>query len=122
MTKINIDEIGSVIADELAKYSNIIEEDLEKSKKFHADELKQELIRNSPEGRPKYKKGWKVKADKHAKSYVVHNATLGQLTHLLEKGHAKRNGERLKGQPHITPAEDKIVKKYLDDVERMIKQ
>jgi hypothetical protein len=122
MAKGKIDDVADLITEELKRYSYIVEEELEASKKFHADELRNELRTNSPENRPKYKKGWRVKADKKNKSYIVHNAQLGQLTHLLEKGHARRNGDRQPAQPHITPAEEKIEKRYLDDVERMIQQ
>ena len=68
---------------------------------------KSDLRKNSPRKTGDYAKGWAYKVTSTAEgSYhgTVYNATTYQLTHLLEKGHAKRGGGRVAGIPHIGPA------------------
>lgn len=71
-----------------------------------------------------YNKGWRVKLDKGDR-YVhatIHNATNYQLTHLLEKGHATRNGKRTRAFKHIEPINDKCCEKFESGVEKIIER
>ena len=73
--------------------------------------------------RKKYCKGWSLKKDKTGRNrYVVKvwNKTDYQLTHLLEFGHATRNGGRTKPQPHIRPTEEKYKKEFEKELKRKI--
>ena len=60
----------------------------------------------------KYSKGWTkvVKKNKITGAYglVLHNKKYYRLTHLLEKGHALRNGGRTRAFPHIGPTQEKL--------------
>lgn len=65
------------------------------------------LRANSPKRTGDYAKGWAYKVDEDVPgSYTghVYNKSHYQLTHLLEKGHVKRNGGRVAGISHIEPA------------------
>lgn len=69
-----------------------------------------------------YSKGWRVDiADKTAVNqvFVVHN-TKYQLTHLLEDGHANRDGTRTEGIPHIHDCTDEAVAWVLDEIRRQL--
>lgn len=113
-------DIASEITKALTEYTSEVEQQLDEIKADVADETVEMLKVNSPTGRRgKYAKGWRVK--KYGTSYVVHNATNAGLTHLTEKGHAKRNGGRTKAQPHISVAEQEAIKKYENKIERVIK-
>ena len=113
-------DIANEIAQALTEYTSEVEEKLDEIKSDVADETVNMLKVNSPMGRRgKYAKGWRKKKD--GTSYVIHNATNAGLTHLTEKGHAKRNGGRTKAQPHISTAEEMAIKKFENKIERVIK-
>ena len=110
-------DIASQIADALAEYSEEVNQKLEDAKIIVADETVAYLKANSPVGRRgKYAKGWRKKKD--GTGYVVHNATDYRLTHLLEKGHAKRNGGRTKAEPHISDAERLAIERMGVEIQR----
>ncbi|PRT29449.1 HK97 gp10 family phage protein [Bacillus thuringiensis] len=120
----SIDDIANEIARELQRYGNEVEEKLEVEKEDVANNLVDELKQNSPksdsQGGRKYAKGWRKK--KEGNAFIVHNALKPQLTHLLEKGHAKVNGGRVPAIIHIAPAEEKAVNEFSERVERAIQQ
>ena len=111
------------INDILNEYSNDIQEGITESAIKIADQGKSELQMSSPKRTGKYSKGWRV--DKRSgKGYVhatIYNATNWQLTHLLEKPHALRNGQKSKPKVHIAPVEEKCIAEFQKDVERIIK-
>ncbi|MEB4894250.1 HK97 gp10 family phage protein [Bacillus thuringiensis] len=120
----SIDSLADDIARELQRYGKEVEEKLEVEKEAVAnnlvDELKQKSPKSESQGGRKYAKGWRKK--KEGNGFVVHNALKPQLTHLLEKGHAKVNGGRVPAIVHIAPAEEKAVNEFSERVERAIQQ
>ena len=112
-------DIANEIAQALSQYTSEVEQQLDEIKSDVADETVNMLKVNSPKGRrSKYAKGWRKKKD--GTGYVIHNATDAGLTHLTERGHAKRNGGRTQAQPHISIAEQEAIKKFENKVERAI--
>lgn len=93
----------------------IVKEVDETSKRALAD-----IKRDSPVRTGAYEKGW-VRRKLGEGSFRVYNKDKGSLTHLLEKGHAKRGGGRVEGKPHIGPAVDKHVVTMPKRIERIIK-
>jgi hypothetical protein len=113
-------EIGKILDEELEKSRDAIEKAAEKVAQQTVDRLKQ----TSPKKTGKYARAWRKKATpliRGKASYIVHN-TRGQLTHLLEKGHALRSGGRTRAFPHIKPAEEEAMKNFerelIDLIER----
>lgn len=71
-----------------------------------------------------YNKNWSIKVEK-GKNFVhatVYNKKHYRLTHLLEKGHATRNGGRTKAFPHIAPVEEFVQKTFSENVKNIVEQ
>lgn len=113
-----MNDLASLIAQSLTEYSEEVEAELEKEKEAIAAEAVQELKMKSPNGqRGKYAKGWrKTKKDT---GWVIHNKEY-RLTHLLEKGHAKRDGGRTRAQPHIKIVEERVIKRFEESIVKKV--
>lgn len=119
MSGIKIDNIGSELAKLMQEYSSEVLNEVKAEVKKVARETVKELKETSPEGvgsrKGHYKDGWTSKTEVDtgtAISVRVHNKTKPGLTHLLEKGHAKRGGGRTRAFPHIAEAEKKAIQEY----------
>ena len=116
---IEIGQLANEISKALKEYTREVSEELEKAKQEVAKEGVKELKKTSPKKTGDYRKGWRTK--KQGTAQIVYNATKPQLTHLLEKGHAKRGGGRVPGQPHIAPVEEKVIEEFEKRVEKVIR-
>ena len=113
MAKIDIDQLALEVMNELNAYREDVQEAVEKAVKETAKQTAAELRSISPEGDTgEYAKHWSYKRDKnlsgrHRYDMVVYSKKPEyRITHLLEKGHAKRNGGRVNGIPHSKIAEN----------------
>ena len=123
------EELAGFIKEYLEEYREDIQEDVEEVTDKVTKEARDELKQTSPKGKiarnPKYYKGWSIKISKRgATKYhkVIWNKTNYQLTHLLEFGHATRNGGRTTAIPHIRPIEEKYNVEFVDLVEERIRR
>lgn len=117
-------DLANQIITALSEYTNEVREELEIAKEEVAQEALEQLKASSPVGnRGDYAKGWRIKRvnSVYGKGYILHNATNYRLTHLLEKGHAKRTGGRTKAQPHIGIVEKSAIDKIEQKVVRIVK-
>lgn len=111
------------IVDMLNEYSQDIQDAITEEAIQVAKKGQQTLKQTSPKKTGAYRRGWRVKTTK-GKGYVectIHNATDYQLTHLLEKPHATRNGGVTTPKVHIAPVEQECVREYERAVENIIK-
>ena len=88
------------------------------------NEAARELRTSGPKKTGKYAKSWRVKVTEEEGiiHVTVHNAKYYRLTHLLENGHANRDGSRTRGRPHIKPVEEKVKEAYLKAVEDAVRR
>lgn len=129
LEKTTPDTFAKAITDYLEIYVEDIQEDVEETADLIGKEAKNELKEISPRSgiarKNKYYAGWAIKKDRKGKSYYtvkVWNRTNYQLTHLLEFGHATRNGGRTRAIPHIRPVEEKYSQEFLKKLDNKIRR
>ena len=105
----------------LMEYADVSTETVKNAVKKAGNTVKKEVSANAPKKSGKYKKSFTVTKQKETAeslTVVIHSKNRYQLTHLLEKGHAKRGGGRVEGIPHIAPAEEKGIRQLTGEIER----
>lgn len=119
MSGIRIDALGAEITKLMEEYASGVAADTKAEAKAVAKEAVKELKQTSPEGpgsrKGHYKDGWASKVERENAVSInikVYNKKKPGLTHLLEKGHAKRGGGRVNGIPHIAPAEKQAAEEF----------
>lgn len=123
--RVSIDEMASAVMKELESYSGRVAADIKADAVIVANECRDEIKANAPKRTGKYRGSWSVQKAYESGAgirLIVHaKSPHHRLTHLLEKGHAKRGGGRVEGKPHIGPAEEKAVQKMLDKAKEAVK-
>ena len=120
---VQIQNLASAINDVLDEYSALAAEDLKTAVTNAGKTVKKEIEKTAPKRTGKYKKSWRVKKSSETSqsvSLVVHSPTRYMLTHLLEHGHAKRGGGRVRAIPHIAPAEAVGEEQLMKELERRL--
>ena len=106
MTSIN--DMADEIMKGLTEYAELSDSAMKKAVRKTAKTVKEEISANAPKRTGRYAKSWttkKTKENSHTLEMTVHSKDRYQIAHLLEHGHAKRNGGRVAARPHIEPAE-----------------
>jgi len=124
VSNISLNQLANEIANAVLEYTEEVSEAVEKKVDEVAGQVLAEVKANYPyaDQSGDYTKGWrKKKEDKHGLTRrIVWNKTNYQLTHLLEFGHAKRGGGRVRAYPHIGPADQKYVQQLADEIKRIV--
>ena len=108
----------------LTEYSRLATSDMKKAVRKAGNDVRKEIQDTAPKKTGAYAKSWAVKKTKESSEKLevtVHSKNRYQLAHLLECGHALRNGGRAKAQPHIAPAEEHGIEGLEKAIERVLK-
>ena len=121
--KTPVDRLSAEIKGILAEYGTEITENVQdavkKVTRSGAKALRAQSKQTFPKGSGAYAKGWKSSLDtkKRSAQGVIYNADLPGLPHLLEHGHANRNGGRTPGHVHIKTIEDHVIEDFTKEVQ-----
>ena len=102
-------DLSKAINRELQRYAKVEKKILNNAVKKVTKEAVNELKATSPKDTGDYGRSWEGTTEKKVNGEY-------RLTHLLEKGHAKRGGGRVSAIPHIKKVEQKAIKKLEEEV------
>ena len=121
---VRIEQMADEIMRGLTEYADLATDEMKSAVKKAGKTVRDEIKVNAPKNTGKYASSWKAKTtleSSHVLQITVHSPKKYQLAHLLENGHAKRNGGRTQAQPHIAPAEEAGIRQLEADIERALR-
>jgi hypothetical protein len=123
------DDLSKAVATVLTDYKESVIESVQRVTKEVANEGLRKVKAASPVSgkspkRSAYKSGWtkKVVVNRMGASANIYNGKYPGLVHLLEKGHALRNGGRARAQVHVAPVQDWMNEELRKRIEEAIKK
>lgn len=127
MANIEIGDLNDAINRELTIYSQEITATIKNEAKSHMDQLVKETKKTAPVGnRQKHYRdnisSQKTSDNDRGASYAWYvKGSDYRLSHLLENGHALRNGDRVEGTHFIQNASEPILADFAEKVEEAIR-
>ena len=122
-TKVSIGNMADAIMKELNEYADTTADGVKAAVQKAAKTVKTEIQAGAPARTGAYKKSWATKNTAESSNKLeitVYSRNRYQLAHLLEHGHAKRGGGRVRAIPHIAPAEQAGIEQLEKDIERSL--
>ena len=113
--KVKIDDLTDVLMESLMEYNDLAA----------GTTVRNEIRQNAPEQTGRYAKSWTSKTTAESATSMqvtVYSPSRYMLAHLLEHGHAKRGGGRVRAIPHIAPAEEVGAEQLEQDILRGLKE
>lgn len=121
---ISVDELADVINEGLEEYASLTSEKVKSAVRKSAKTVKEQINSSAPVRTGRYAKSWKAKTTAESSNMLqqtVYSPNRYMLAHLLEKGHAKRGGGRVRAIPHIAPAEEAGIEMLESLIEKAVR-
>ena len=120
---VSVDQMAEAIMEGLQEYNDLAAEKVKKAVKSSARLVKDEINASAPVRTGRYAKSWRTKTMKETNESLeitVYSPSRYMIAHLLENGHAKRGGGRVRAIPHIKPAEEMGIEQLESDITRAL--
>ena len=121
---VSIDEMAAAINEGLEEYADLSAQGVKSAVRKSAKAVKEQINSSAPVRTGRYAKSWAVKTTAESSQSLeqtVYSPSRYMLSHLLEKGHAKRGGGRVRAIPHIAPAEEMGIEMLESLIEKELK-
>jgi len=122
--RVSVDELADVINEGLQEYASLTSEKVKSAVRKSAKTVKEQINSSAPVLTGRYAKSWKAKTTAESSNMLqqtVYSPNRYMLAHLLEKGHAKRGGGRVRAIPHIAPAEEAGIEMLESLIEKAVR-
>lgn len=122
--KVTVDRMADAVMEGLEEYNQLAADTVKKAVKRAGTTVRKEIESTAPQNTGKYAKSWRSRTTAESASSIhvtVYSPSRYMLAHLLEHGHALRNGGRTRAFPHIAPAEEAGDKQLEADIIRGLK-
>ncbi len=107
--KVSVDQLAEAVMEGLEEYNELATDTVKKAVKKAGTTVKNEIKGSAPRLTGRYASSWRTKTTAESSTSLqvtVYSPSRYMLAHLLEHGHAKRGGGRVRAIPHIAPAEE----------------
>ena len=122
--KVSVDQLADAIMEGLEDYADLAADEVKKAVRKAGKTVKDQISQTAPRRTGAYANSWAVKKTgetSQSLQVTVHSRNRYQIAHLLEHGHAKRGGGRVRAIPHIAPAEAAGEEQLISEIERALK-
>lgn len=121
--KVSVDGLADAVMEGLEEYNKLATDKVKAAVKKAGTTVRKEISSTAPRKSGRYAGSWKSKTTAESSTSMqvtVYSPSRYMLAHLLEHGHALRNGGRARAFPHIAPAEEAGEKQLTTDIERAL--
>lgn len=120
---VSVDDLAAEVTRTIQEYTEDVSKAIKKKMDEVAEQVLQETKNLAPKRTGEYANTFvKTKQDEYGKTRrVIWNKKHYRRVHLLEFGHAKKNGGRVDAIPHLRPAYEKYGAELPEHIKRIIR-
>ena len=121
--RVTVDEMADAVMEIMEDLKDLGADEIKKGVKKAGKDIATELHSTAPVKSGRYARSWKSAVQREDSTSIeveVYSPSRYMLAHLLEHGHAKRGGGRVRAIPHIEPATNKAMDELEAELQRSI--